>query len=88
MNNVRRMAQVAMSHARDVKVIHTISNKVFITVPLYFEKGMIVQNAWIQDGELIVEGKINKPQVDGSIQSKPEGCASFKSDASKTSTLI
>jgi len=88
MNNVRRMAQVAMSHARDVKVIHTISNKVFITVPLYFEKGMIFQNAWIQDGELIVEGKINKPQVDGSIQSKSEGRNDFKSDASKTPTLV
>ena len=88
MNNVRRMAQVAMSHVRDVKVVHTISNKVFISVPLYFEKGMIFQSARVQDGELIIEGKINKPQVDGSIQSKPEGCASFKSDASKTSTLV
>jgi len=88
MNNVRRIAQVAMSHVRDVKVIHTISNKVFISVPLYFEKGMIFQSARVQDGELIIEGKINKSQVDGSIQGKSQGCNDFESDASKTSTLV
>jgi len=88
MNNVRRIAQVAMSHVRDVNVVHTISNKVFISVPLYFEKGMIFQSARIQDGELIIEGKINRKQVDGSVQSEFEGCASFKSDESKTSTLL
>jgi len=88
MNNVRRIAQVAMSHVRDVKVIHTISNKVFISVPLYFEKGMIFQSARVQDGELIIEGKINKPQVDGSIQGKSQGCNDFKSDASKAPTFV
>ena len=88
MNNVRRIAQVAMSHVRDVKVVHTISNKVFISVPLYFEKGMIFQSARVQDGELIIEGKITKPQIDGSVQSKSEGCDDFKSDASKTPTLL
>jgi len=88
MNNVRRIAQVAMSHVRDVKVIHTISNKVFISVPLYFEKGMIFQSARVQGGELIIEGKINKPQVDGSIQGKSQGCNDFESDASKAPTFV
>jgi len=88
MNNVRRIAQVAMSHVRDVKVVHTITNKVFISVPLYFEKEMIFQSARVQGGELIIEGKINKPKIDGNIQSKSEGCNDLKSDASKTSTLL
>lgn len=88
MNNVRRIAQVAMSHARDVNVIHTISNKVFITIPLYFEKEMIFQSARVRGGELIIEGKITKPQVDGTFRSKSEECADFKSDESKTSALV
>jgi hypothetical protein len=88
MNNVRRIAQVAMSHVRDVKVVHTISNKVFISVPLYFEKEMIFQSARVQGGELIIEGKITKPQVDGNIQSKSERCNDFKSDANKAPTLL
>jgi hypothetical protein len=88
MNNVRRIAQVAMSHVRDVNVVHTISNKVFITVPLYFEKEMVFQSARVQGGELIIEGKITKPQVDGTFQSKSERCADFKSDESKASTLV
>jgi hypothetical protein len=87
MNNIRRIAQVAMSHTRDVNVTHTITNKIFISVPLYFEKGMIFQSARVQGGELIIEGKINKKQIDGSVQSKLEGCTDFKSDESKTSTL-
>ena len=77
-----------MSHVRDVKVVHTITNKVFISVPLYFEKEMIFQSARVQGGELIIEGKINKPKIDGNIQSKSEGCNDLKSDASKTSTLL
>jgi len=88
MNNVRRIAQVAMSHVRDVNVVQTISNKVFITVPLYFEKEMIFQSARVQGGELIIEGKINKKQVDGSVQRKLEECSAFKSDESKTTTLL
>jgi hypothetical protein len=88
MNNVRRIAQVAMSQTRDVHVVHTIANKVFITVPLYFEKGMIFQSARVQGSELIIEGKITKLQVDGSIQSKPEGCTAIKSQESKTTTLV
>ena len=88
MNNVRRIAQVAMSHTRDVSVIHTISNKVFITVPLYFEKEMIFQSARVQRGELIIEGKINKPQIDGTFQIKSEECAAVESNESKASTLI
>ena len=88
MNNVRRIAQVAMSHVRDVNVVQTISNKVFITVPLYFEKEMIFQSARVQGGELIIEGKINKKQVDGSVQGKLEGCSAIKSDESKTTTFL
>ena len=63
MNNaVRRFAQASiMSHAREVHVIHTITNKVFITVPLYFEKQMTFQSARIECGELIIEGKL-KPK--------------------------
>jgi hypothetical protein len=88
MNNVRRIAQVAMSHVRDVNVVHTISNKVFITVPLYFEKEMIFQSARVQGGELIIEGKITKPQVDGTFQGKSERCTDFKNNEGKTSTLV
>lgn len=68
MNNVRRIAQVAMSHVRDVNVVHTISNKVFITVPLYFEKEMIFQSARVQGGELIILGKLPKSKSDVSEQ--------------------
>lgn len=82
MNNVRRIAQVAMSHVRDVKVIHTISNKVFITVPLYFEKGMIFQSARVQGDELIIEGIINKRQVD---VRESEGCAGGKTTTGQAS---
>ena len=47
-----------MSHTRDICVQHAIDNRVFITVPLYFEKGMILQSARIENGQLIVLGKL------------------------------
>jgi len=47
-----------MSHTRDVSVLHAIDKRVFITVPLYFEKGMIFQSARVECGELIIEGKM------------------------------
>lgn len=50
-----------MSHVRDVKVVHSIDKRVFISVPLYFEKGMIFQSARIDCGELIIEGKMPTP---------------------------
>jgi hypothetical protein len=50
--------KLIMSHVRDVKVVHSIDKRVFISVPLYFEKGMIFQSARIDCGELIIEGKM------------------------------
>jgi hypothetical protein len=57
----KNVGQVVMSHIRDVSVLHAIDKRVFITVPLYFEKGMIFQSARIECGELIIEGKMPKP---------------------------
>jgi hypothetical protein len=87
MNNARRIAIVGMTHVRDATVL-TMSNKVVISVPLYFEKHFIFQSARVQGGELIIKGKINKKQVDGSVQGKLEGCSDVKSDESKTTTLL
>jgi hypothetical protein len=53
-NGVRML----MSHTRDVSVLHAIDKRVFITVPLYFEKGMIFQSARVECGQLIIEGKM------------------------------
>ena len=47
-----------MSHTRDASVLHAIDKRIFITVPLYFEKGMIFQSARVECGELIIEGKM------------------------------
>jgi len=47
-----------MSHTRDVSVLHTIDKRVFITVPLYFEKGMIFQSARVEGDQLIILGKL------------------------------
>jgi len=47
-----------MSHTRDVSVLHAIDKRVFITVPLYFEKGMVFQSARVECGELIIEGRL------------------------------
>jgi hypothetical protein len=58
---LKNVGQVVMSHIRDVSVLHAIDKRVFITVPLYFEKGMIFQSARIECGELIIEGKMPKP---------------------------
>jgi hypothetical protein len=55
---LRNGFQYVMSHTRDVSVLHAIDKRIFITVPLYFEKGMILQNARIECGELIIEGKM------------------------------
>jgi len=55
---LKNVARVVMSHVRDVSVIHAIDKRVFITVPLYFEKGMIFQSARIDNGELIILGKL------------------------------
>lgn len=57
---LKNVGQVVMSHIRDVSVLHAIDKRVFITVPLYFEKGMIFQSARIECGELIIEGKMPK----------------------------
>ena len=58
-----------MSHVRDVSVLHAIDKRVFITVPLYFEKGMIFQSARIECGELIIEGKMpTKPLNTTNVQ--------------------
>ena len=61
MNNAVKAVKAVMTHAREVNVIHTITNKVFITIPLYFEKQMVFQSARIECGELIIEGKLNAP---------------------------
>jgi len=70
MNNVQR---AIMTHTREVYVIHTITNKVFITIPLYFEKQMIFQSARIECGELIIEGKLksNLKTLPSPIPSEP-----------------
>ena len=64
MNEAYRLGKVVMSHVRDVRVCHTISDKVFISVPLYFEKGMVFQNARISCNELIIEGRLKPKEKD------------------------
>jgi hypothetical protein len=49
-----------MSHARDITVIHTIDKRIFFDIPLYFEKGMLVETVRVEDGRLIV---IAKPSI-------------------------
>jgi len=63
-----------MSHTRDVSVLHAIDKRIFITVPLYFEKGMIFQSARIECGELIIQGvlptALNNTQHQASVSSE------------------
>lgn len=67
--------QIVMSHARDVNVLHAIDNRVFITIPLYFEKNFIFQSARVENGELIVLGTVST-----ALNSKsPETCVFSKS---------
>jgi hypothetical protein len=61
--------RMIMSHTRDVSVLHAIDKRVFITVPLYFEKGMIFQSARVECGQLIIEGKM--PTASSSTQHPP-----------------
>jgi len=65
MNNARRIAILGMTHVRDATVL-TMSNKVVISVPLYFEKHFIFQSARVQGSELILEGS-NQHKGDLSI---------------------
>ena len=60
--------KLIMSHVRDVKVVHSIDKRVFISVPLYFEKGMIFQSARIDCGELIIEGKMPTQSLSNTSQ--------------------
>jgi hypothetical protein len=64
MNEAFRLGKVVMTHVRDVRVCHTITDKVFISVPLYFEKGMVFQNARISCNELIIEGRLKPKEKD------------------------
>ena len=50
-----------MSHSRDITVIHTIDKRIFFDIPLYFEKGMVVETVKVQDGRLIVIAKPSAP---------------------------
>lgn len=52
--------RMLMVHVRDASVIHAIDKRVFITVPLHFEKNMIIKSARIECGELIIEGKLKE----------------------------
>jgi hypothetical protein len=60
---LKNVASVVMSHVRDVNIIHAIDKRVFITIPLYFEKGFIFQSARVENGELIVKGVLPKLNV-------------------------
>jgi hypothetical protein len=51
--------RMIMSHTRDVSVLHAIDKRVFITVPLYFEKGLIFQSARVEGDQLIILGKLS-----------------------------
>jgi len=64
MNEAFRLGKVIMTHVRDVRVCHTITDKVFISVPLYFEKGMVFKNARISCNELIIEGRLKPKEKD------------------------
>ena len=46
-----------MSHTRDINVIHTIDKRIFFDIPLYFEKGMVVETVRVEGGRLIVIAK-------------------------------
>jgi len=67
--------EIAMSHARDVSVLHAIDNRVFITVPLYFEKNFMFQSARVENGELIILGTVptalNNKHRPTCVSSKP-----------------
>ena len=57
-----------MSHTRDATVLHAIDNRIFITIPLYSEKSMIIQSTRIENGQLIILGKLPKSKSDVSEQ--------------------
>jgi hypothetical protein len=48
-------SKAVMSHSRDITVIHTIDNRVFFDIPLYFEKGMQFKRIRIESGRMIIE---------------------------------
>lgn len=59
MNKVKHLSQVIRSHIRDITVLHTSTNKVLITVPLYLEKGLVLDKVGIVNDEIQIEGSIN-----------------------------
>lgn len=59
MNRVKHLSQVIRSHIRDITVLHTSTNKVLITVPLYLEKGLILDKVGIVGDQIQIEGSLN-----------------------------
>jgi len=55
---LKNVVRGVMSHIRDVYVVHCIDKRVFISIPLTHEKGMMFQSARIENGELIIQGKM------------------------------
>ena len=55
---LKNFGRVVGSHVRDVLVCRAVDNRVFITVPLYFEKDFVFQSARVECGELIITGKM------------------------------
>jgi hypothetical protein len=53
-------SKAVMSHSRDITVIHTIDNRVFFDIPLYFEKGMQFKRIRIESGRMIIEATKGK----------------------------
>ena len=51
--------QVIRSHIRDITVLHTSNNKVIITVPLYLEKGLVLDKVGIIGDQVKIEGSLN-----------------------------
>ena len=62
---LKNVVRGVMSHIRDVYVVHCIDKRVFISIPLTHEKGMMFQSARIENGELIIQGKMPSMPLNG-----------------------
>ena len=65
-------SKVAMTHKRDIMVVHTVDKRIFVDIPLYSEEGMIIRETVIEKGRMIViaekrstpDGKISDTSKD------------------------
>ncbi len=57
---MNKASQIIRSHIRDILVLHTSTKKVLITIPLYLEKGLVLDKVGIVGDQIQIEGTLNK----------------------------